>query len=64
MAQFLQALREERQANNASIEQMAQVPVNNPQQGWNGNGRSKNSEFMMSSPLTFTETAEPFDADD
>lgn len=64
MAQFLQALREERQTNNAAIQQMAQVLVNNPQQGWNGNGRSTLSEFMRSSPPTFTETAKPLDAND
>ena len=30
MAQFLQALQEERQANNATIRQLAQTLVNNP----------------------------------
>ena len=64
IAQFLQVLREERQANTAAIQQMAQVLVNNQQQGRNGNGRSTLSEFMRNSPPTFTETAEPLDADD
>ncbi|KAE8791175.1 hypothetical protein D1007_34434 [Hordeum vulgare] len=43
---------------------MAQVLMNNKQQGGNDNGRSTLSEFMKSSPPTFTKTAEPLDADD
>ena len=46
MAQFLQALREERQANDAAIQQLAQTLVNNPPQNGNGNGRSTLSNFM------------------
>ena len=38
--------------------------MNNPQQGWNSNGHSTLSEFMRTSPPTFTETTEPLDADD
>ena len=56
MAQFLQALREERQANNAAIQQLAQVLVNNPPQNGNGNGRSTLSEFMWTTPPIFIET--------
>ena len=46
IAQFLQVLQEERQANTAAIQQMAQVLVNNQQEGRNGNGRSTLSDFM------------------
>ncbi|KAI4972000.1 hypothetical protein ZWY2020_002925 [Hordeum vulgare] len=62
--QFLQALREELQANNAAIQQLAQVLVNNPTQNGNGNGRSTLSEFMRTMPPIFTETTEPLDVDD
>ncbi|KAE8818241.1 hypothetical protein D1007_04119 [Hordeum vulgare] len=41
---------------------MAQVVVNNQQQGMNDNVRSTPSEFLRNSPQTFTETAEPLDA--
>ena len=34
MAQFLQALREERQASNAAIQQLTQVLVDNPAAEW------------------------------
>ncbi|KAE8817929.1 hypothetical protein D1007_04281 [Hordeum vulgare] len=64
MAQFLQALREERQANNAAIRQLAQTLVNHPPQNENGNGRSTLSEFMRTTPPIFMETTEPLDADD
>ena len=64
MAQFLQALQEERQANNAAIRQLAQTLVNHPPQDGNGNGRSTLSEFMRTTPPIFTETTEPLDADD
>ncbi|KAE8791237.1 retrotransposon protein, putative, Ty3-gypsy subclass [Hordeum vulgare] len=46
MAQFLQALRNEHQENIAAIQKMAHVLVDNPQQGWNDNGRSTLSELM------------------
>ncbi|KAE8770767.1 hypothetical protein D1007_57429 [Hordeum vulgare] len=64
VAQFLQALREERQANNATIQHIAQPLVSNPPQGGNCNGCSTLSEFMMTIPPIFTETTEPVDADD
>lgn len=64
MAQFLQALREECQASNVAIQQLAQVLVSNPPQNGNGNGRSTLSEFMQTTPPIFTETTEPLDADD
>ncbi|KAE8786799.1 hypothetical protein D1007_39252 [Hordeum vulgare] len=64
MAPFLQALREERQANNAAIRQLAQTLVNHPPQNENGNGRSTLPEFMRTTPPIFTETTEPLDADD
>lgn len=64
MTQFLRPLREERQANNAAIQQLAQVLVNNPLQNRNDNGRSTLSKFMRTTPPIFTEMNEPFDADD
>ena len=64
MAQFLQAFREERQANTAALQMIAQAVANNPQQPRNGNGRSTLAEFKKHAPPTFIETAEPLDADD
>ena len=64
MAQFLQALREERQASNAAIQQLTQVLVDNPPRNGNGGGRSTLSEFMRTTPPIFTESTEPLDADD
>ncbi|KAE8781227.1 hypothetical protein D1007_45548 [Hordeum vulgare] len=45
MAQFLQALREERQASNAAIQQLTQVLVDNPP--WNGNGAYTSSSTCV-----------------
>ncbi|KAE8817864.1 40S ribosomal protein S5-1 [Hordeum vulgare] len=56
MAQFLQALREERQANNSGIQQLVQTLVKNPLQNGNGNCRSTLSEFLRTMPPIFTET--------
>ena len=64
MAQFLQAFREERQANTAALQLIAQAVAYNPQQPRNGNGRSTLAEFKKHAPPIFIETAEPLDADD
>lgn len=64
MSQFLQPLREEHQANNAAIQQLDQVLVNNPPQNGNGNGRSNLSEFMRTTLPVFMETTEPLDVDE
>ncbi|KAE8772976.1 Retrotransposon protein, putative, Ty3-gypsy sub-class [Hordeum vulgare] len=47
IALFIQVLWEERQANSATMQKMAQVLVNNEQQERNGNGRSTLSEFDL-----------------
>ena len=62
MAQLLQAFREERQANTAALQMIAQAV--NRQPAGNGNGRSTLAEFKKHAPPTFIETAEPLDADD
>src|SRR3954465_13906168 len=62
MAQLLQAFRDERQANTAALQMIAQA-VNRQPTG-NGNGRSTLVEFKKHAPPTFIETAEPLDADD
>ena len=62
MAQLLQAFREERQANTAALQMIAQAV--NRQLAGNGNGRSMLAEFKKHAPPTFIETAEPLDADD
>ena len=62
MAQLLQAFREERQANTAALQVIAQA-VNRQPVG-HGNGRSTLMEFKKHAPPTFIETAEPLDADD
>ena len=64
MAQLLQAFREERQANTAALQLIAQAVTNNRQPAGNGNGRSTLVEFKKHAPPTFIETAEPLDADD
>ncbi|KAE8775406.1 hypothetical protein D1007_52092 [Hordeum vulgare] len=64
IAQFIHVLREERQDNFAAIQHMAQVLVNNQQQGRDDNGRSTLSGFMRNLPQTFIKTAEPLDADE
>ena len=64
MAQLLQAFREERQANTAALQMIAQAVTNNRQEAGNGNGRSTLVEFKKHAPPTFIETAEPLDADD
>ena len=64
MAQLLQAFREERQANTAALQLIAQAVANNRQPAGNGNGRSTLAEFKKHAPPTFIETAEPLDADD
>nr|XP_020160352.1 uncharacterized protein LOC109745651 [Aegilops tauschii subsp. strangulata] len=64
MAQLLQAFREERQANTAALQTIAQAVTNNRQQAGNGNGRSTLAEYKKHAPPTFIETAEPLDADD
>ena len=64
MAQILQALREERQASNASIQQLTQVLVDNPPRNGNGGGRSTLSEFMRTTPPIFMESTEPLDVDE
>ncbi|XP_073355007.1 uncharacterized protein [Aegilops tauschii subsp. strangulata] len=62
MARLLQAFREERQANAAALQMIAQAV--NRQPSGNGNGRSTLAEFKKHAPPTFVETAEPLDADD
>nr|XP_020175839.1 uncharacterized protein LOC109761433 [Aegilops tauschii subsp. strangulata] len=62
MAQLLQAFREERQANTAALQMIAQAV--NRQPAGNGNGRSTLAEFKKHAPPTYIETAEPLDADD
>ncbi|XP_073360895.1 uncharacterized protein [Aegilops tauschii subsp. strangulata] len=64
MAQLLQAFREERQANIAALQMIAQAVTNNRQPTGNGNGRSTLAEFKKHAPPTFIETAEPLEADD
>ncbi|KAE8784314.1 hypothetical protein D1007_42134 [Hordeum vulgare] len=64
IAQFLQVLWEERQANFVAMQQMDQTLVNNQHQGRNGNAHSTLSEFMRNSPPTFNENAEPLDANE
>ncbi|KAE8809716.1 hypothetical protein D1007_13605 [Hordeum vulgare] len=63
VAQFLQVLWKEHQANSAAMLQMAQALMNN-QQGRNKNGHSTLLEFMRNLPPTFTEIVEPLDVDD
>ena len=62
MAQLLQAFREERQANTAALQMIAQAV--NRQPAGHGHGRSTLVEFKKHAPPTFIETAEPLDADD
>ena len=62
MAQLLQAFREERQANTAALQMIAQA-VNRQPVG-NGNGRSMLVEFKKHAPPTFIETAKLLDVDD
>ena len=62
MAQLLQAFREERQANTAALQMIAQAVHRQP--AGNGNGRSTLAKFKKHAPPTFIKTAEPLDADD
>ncbi|XP_020147085.1 uncharacterized protein [Aegilops tauschii subsp. strangulata] len=62
MAQLLQAFREERRANTAALQRIAQAM--NCQPAGNGNGCSTLAEFKKHAPPTFIETPEPLDADD
>ena len=64
MAQLLQAFWEERQANTAALQMIAQAVTNNRQPAGNDNGRSTLAEFKKHAPPRFMETAEPMDADD
>src|SRR6187399_575585 len=64
MAQLLQAFREERQANTAALQLIAQAVTNNRLPTGNGNGRSTLAEFKKHASPTLIETAEPLDVDD
>src|SRR3954464_2985668 len=58
MDQLLQAFREERQANTAALEMIAQAV--NRQPAGNGNARSTLVESKKHAPPTFIETADGF----
>ena len=62
MAQLLQAFREERQANTAALQMIAQAVYCQP--AGNENGCSTLAEFKKHAPPTFIETVEPLDAED
>ncbi|KAK1647861.1 hypothetical protein QYE76_065666 [Lolium multiflorum] len=68
MMEDRQAAREERQANLATLQHLAQLATGNANNnnGGNGNGdhRSKLKDFQSTNPPVFSKCTEPLDADD
>ena len=71
MLQILQMLvadreagRTERQANLATLQQIAQMAYNNQGNGHHDNPGSKLKNFQNTNPPMFSKTEEPLDADD
>ena len=71
MLQLLQMLvsdreaeRAERQANLATLQQIAQMANNNQGHGNQDHHGSKLKNFQNTNPLVFTKSEEPLDADD
>src|SRR3954451_24570429 len=59
-----EAERAERQANLATLQQIAQMAHNNQGNGHHDNSRSKLNFFQNTNPPMFSKTEEPLDADD
>ncbi|XP_020165398.3 uncharacterized protein [Aegilops tauschii subsp. strangulata] len=64
IAQLIQAFGEERQANAAALQMIAQAVTNNRHPAGNGNGHSTFTVFKKHAPPTFIETVKPLDAND